>query len=170
MYTYIHVHVSRDVPPKTIVDDWWKISLGRDCRSKNLINMHTYLYIKQYQQVNQINYPNIPYPKVPPHFSPSLSASLSTGCGSVSELEFGPMVRRRYIDSQLHKEVPYPDRHRHRQIDKTEVLLYIVGCPHTDWLTNWLTVHTPPPACFFTPQDVLFVWRTLHVVSIHIYT
>lgn len=90
------------------------------------LKLDQHAYINNTVGSKQINYPNIPYPNVPPHFSLS-PPDAAVWYFSVSELEFGPMVRRRYIDSQLHKEVLYPDRHRHR-LDKTED---VVGCPHT---------------------------------------
>lgn len=180
MYMYHAMYL-----PKTIVDDWWKISLGRDCRCRlqiQKLDQHAYfiLTIPAGNQSITPTFLTLSFLRISPSFS------LSTGCGSVSELESGPMVRRKYIDSQLHKEVLYPDRHKHRhQLDRqnrsttsgtlrrrmstyTQVLTWLL-------LANWLSVHTPPPAVSFTPQDVLFclsVWRALHVVSIqyiHIY-
>lgn len=103
MYTYIHCTVIC-ITRYNLIDGKSLLAEIADADADLKLGSKTCIYLilnNTSRKANQL--PQNSLPQGSSAFLPlSLSLSLSTGCGSVSELEFGPIVSRRYIDSQLY--------------------------------------------------------------------
>lgn len=84
MYTYIHCTVTC-ITRYNLIDG--KSLLAEIADPK--LDQHAYPYINNTVGRKSINYPNIPYPKVPPHFSLFLFLALSLSPPDAAVLNLG---------------------------------------------------------------------------------
>lgn len=116
---------------------------------QNLINTHKVPYIKQYQQEIKSITPTFLTPRFL-RISPSFFLSVSLH--RMRELEFGPISEEKIYwftatqGGTLPTQTQTPTNRQNRSTTLRRRM-----STHRYWLTNWLTVHTPPPGCFFTP-------------------